>query len=85
MRERTPVSSWRSGPHNPQDGAEHLLIQQETARDFRAGDVDLDCLAEAIRELLRPESDVVPEVRTSRKPDLLSERRRASHVVGAKT
>jgi hypothetical protein len=72
----------RSNPCNSQDRPEHLLIQQEIGRDFRTGEVDLDCLAEVIRELLASNNDAV---RTPRNPDLLSPRRRVSHVVGGKT
>jgi hypothetical protein len=85
MRERTAVPIRRSNLCNRQDGSDDLLVHQEIARDFRAGDLDLDCLAEAIRGLLRRENDAPPEVCKARNSDLLSRRRRVSHVVGGKT
>jgi len=59
MRERSLVPSSRSQSHThplPLQ-PEHQLMQPEVTRNFCANEIDLDDLAEAIRQLLHPESD----------------------------
>jgi len=65
--------------------SDQILIQQEVVREFSSGDIDLDELAEAIRLLLEPAPAARIDVRRRRDPDLLLQRRRATHVVGAET
>jgi hypothetical protein len=61
------------------------LIQQEVIREFSPGVIDIDELAEAIRLLLESAPTGKSDVRRGRGSDLLSPRRRATHVVGAET
>jgi hypothetical protein len=64
---------------------DQILIQQEVVREFSPGDIDLDDLTEAIRQLLEPAP--VEKIDSGRPgdPDLLLPRWRATHVVGAET
>jgi hypothetical protein len=63
--------------------AERQLVQQYVIRSFSAG-IDLDDLAEAIRQLLGPGTIPLDTGRTLPTPDLLLTRQRGSHVIGSK-
>lgn len=52
------------------------------ARIFSPADLDIDDLAEAIRQLLGPDVGAPEEVLNQPKSDLLSFPRRGTHVVG---
>jgi hypothetical protein len=77
-------STARKRHHIPR-ASDQILIQQEVVRDFNPGDIDLDELAEAIRLLLKPVPAGKNDTRCRHDLDLLSSRRRATHVVGAET
>ena len=53
----------------------------DIARTFSPDELDLDQLAEAIRRLLN--TDTGDDAQIRRDPDLLSRRRRATHVMGS--
>jgi hypothetical protein len=57
----------------PGGDPEQVLVQQEIVREFSPGDFDLDDLAQAIRQLLDPDTR-----------DLHSADHRATHVMGRK-
>ena len=63
-----------------QSQAVHLATA--VARIFSPSDLDIDDLAEAIRQLLGPDIGAPGEVLHQPKDDLLSVRRRVTHVVG---
>jgi hypothetical protein len=74
MRDRLPRSNRRADACIAIAVGEQSLIRTEMVRDFRPDDVDLDDLASAIGKLLE-----------SGDSDLLSRRRRVTHVVGGET
>jgi hypothetical protein len=63
--------------------SDHEPIRPEMIRNFNPGDVDLDELAEAIRQFLSPGGARTGQPHRRRDPDLLSSRRGATHVVGS--
>jgi hypothetical protein len=75
MRERS--STRRGHPTCSDDQQRHLQV----SRSFNPGTIDLDDLAEAVRQLL--DADFAVATGTARRPDLLSQPRRATQVMGA--
>ena len=60
------------------EALEHRIYPQELIREFGAGDLELDDLAEVISQLLGSPT----RVSAGPDSDLLSPRRRGSHVLG---
>jgi hypothetical protein len=65
--------------------SDRWLIQQEVIRDFSPGDVDLDDLAEAVRQLLSRDATTHGDAERGYDRHLLSGRRRGTHVVEGNT
>jgi len=59
------------------------LIQQETIREFRPSDLDVDDLAEAIRRLLDSGDTCGPDANTQTNSALPFRRERGSYVMGS--
>ena len=72
----------RPAEDDPTQAAPQYFVQQEVIRDFNLGELDLDDLAAAIRQLLAPAPPLESGSPASRRPDLLLPRHGATHVVG---
>lgn len=84
MRGRTRATEQRhqSTTRSLGRGGKHDHIQPDLIRAFRPEEIDLDDLAEAIRQLLHSESTPTPHSSAGVGPDLLLVRDRATHVMG---
>jgi hypothetical protein len=80
MRDHSSLPRFRA--ISSEQAAEHQLQPQELIREFQPNEVDLDDLAAAIRDLLDSGKPSDRDANARSSPDLLSRRRRATHVVG---